>query len=349
MRTAVFILSVIGIVVIASCAAPRGLPEGPTPIPTLIPATQPSSPLLAAADTSFTIQSYPASLPSAEAGKPIYDEMCASCHGADGAGAVPGARNFGDLDYMRGETPASFYAAITEGRRDMPAFRDRLTSDERWDVLFYIWRFSTNSETLDVGKQIYEANCVACHGTDGTGAVLGAADLTDLRLVDSQAPRDFYLVLTQGKDSMPAWQGRLSQEERWATIDYLRTFSYEPSMPGEPTAGPPPTETIGEETCGPEYLSQSNPFGWEDSATLASGRLIYDQACAACHGADGSGALPNTPDYTLEETREALASNSGEALCIVAEGRNNMPGWKETLTEDEMWQVLTYLASIGSP
>ena len=78
-------------------------------------------------------------------------------------------------------------------------------------------------------------------GLASTGEVLGAADLSDLRFVDDQAPCDFYLITTQGKGSMSAWQGRLSQDERWAVIDYVRTFSYDPTLPGEVADVPPPT------------------------------------------------------------------------------------------------------------
>lgn len=332
---------------IGACAAPRNLPEGPTPIPTLIPATEPASSLEATPVPSFIIESYPAQRPSAERGEPLYQENCISCHGVDGRGVVPSARNFNDLDYMRGEAPASFYAATNEGRGEMPAFRGRLTSDEIWDVVFYIWRFSTDAKTLALGEHLYETNCTACHGTDGSGEVLGAADFSDLRLTANEAPRDFYLITTQGKGSMPAWQGRLSQEERWAVIDYLRTFSYDPALPGEAAAEPPPTATAVETACDPALLAQSNPFGWGDADAIAAGQVIYDQACAMCHGADGSGALPGTPDYTSAETSAALRTNSGEPLCVIAEGEGAMPSWKETLSVEQMWQVITYMASFG--
>lgn len=347
MRNEVKLILLFGVVVSASaCAAPSNLPTGPTPIPTLIPATVPSVALGATPAPAFAIQSYPARLPSAALGRPLYQAHCATCHGEDGNGVVPGARNFGDLDYMRGETPASFYAAITEGRGDMPAFRDTLTSDERWDVMFYVWRFSTSADTLAVGRHLYEANCVACHGADGTGEVLGAADFTDLRFVDDRAPRDFYLIVTQGKGSMPAWQGRLSQDDRWAVIDYLRAFSYDPALPGEVAAASPPP-TAAATACASTYLAQSNPFAWDDAAAIAAGQLTYAEACAVCHGADGSGALPGAPDLSTAEAADELRSNAGEFLCIVAEGRNAMPGWKETLSAEQMWQVLTYIATLG--
>lgn len=330
-----------------SCVGPRSLPIGPTPIPTLIPVIQPTNLPGADATQSFTILSYPARLPSSTLGQVLYQSQCAECHGVDGTGLVPGARNFKDLDYMRGETPASFYSAVTEGRGEMPAFLDSLTSDERWDVVFYMWRFSTTADTLALGKSLYDANCAACHGEDGVGKVLGAADFTDLRLVDDRAPRDFYLTVTQGKGSMPAWQGRLSQDERWAVIDYLRTFSYDATLPGETAAEPPPLATVAEVACSSTYLSQSNLYTWDDATAITAGNMLYAQSCAVCHGADGSGALPGAPDLTTTETQDELHSDSEEFLCIVAEGRGAMPGWKETFSNEQMWEVLTYIGTLG--
>jgi len=332
---------------LVACVGPRSLPAGPTPIPTLIPVTEPANLPDADATPSITILSYPARPPSSALGQHLYQSRCAECHGEDGDGVVPGARNFNDLDYMRGETPASFYAAVTEGRGEMPSFLDMLTSDERWDVVFYMWRFSTNADTLAIGKNLYEADCAACHGEDGVGKVLGAADFTDLRFVDDRAPRDFYLTVTQGKGSMPAWQGRLSQDERWAVIDYLRTFSYDASLPVETAAEPQAQPTIVEVACTTTYLSQSNPFPWDDATAINAGNTIYSQSCAVCHSVDGSRALPGAPDLTTAEMQDELRSNSGEFLCITAEGRGAMPGWKETLSVEQMWQVLTYIGMFG--
>lgn len=332
---------------LVACAAPRSLPAGLTPIPTLIPVTEPANLLGAEATPSFTILSYPARPPSSALGQLLYQSNCASCHGEDGKGVVPGARNFRDLDYMRGENPASFYEAVTEGRGEMPSFLDVLTSDERWDVVFYMWRFSTSAETLALGKELYAANCAACHGEDGVGKVLGAADFTDLRFVDDRAPRDFYLTVTQGKGSMPAWQGRLSQDERWAVIDFIRTFSYDATLPGDIAAEPLVQPTATEVACSSTYLSQSNQFTWDDATAIAAGNTIYNQSCVICHSKDGSGALPGAPDLTTAETQDELRISGGEFLCTVAEGRGAMPGWKETLSVEKMWQVLTYIGTFG--
>lgn len=338
---------IIQTILFASCASPHSFPTGPTPIPILIPAIEPVTLPGTAATQTFTILSYPAQPPSATRGQPLYQSNCARCHGEDGHGVVPGARNFNDLDYVRGENPAFFYAAVTEGRGEMPSFQNTLTSDERWDVVFYTWRFSTTSDTLAIGKSIFDANCAACHGDNGVGKVLGAADFTDLRLMDDRAPRDFYLTVTQGKGSMPAWQGRLSQDERWAVIDYLRTFSYDATLPGDTAVAVPTQVATVESICPSTYLSQTNPFAWDDSTAAAAGQTIYDQNCSMCHGADGSGALPAATDLTAPEMQDELRSSEGEFLCVVSEGRSSMPGWKEILSAEEIWQVLTYIGTFG--
>lgn len=329
--------------VLVGCAPQPSLPVGPTPIPTLVPATDVPRGLQSTPTAAFTIMSYPAQEPQVAAGQQIYVSECANCHGADGTGAVPAARNFRDLDYMRGEAPASFYVAVTEGRGEMPAYRDRLSSDERWDVVFYVWRLATSSETLALGQQIYQEHCAACHGEAGAGELLGSADFTDLREMDQLAPRDLYLTITQGRGSMPAWQSRLTQDERWAVIDYLRTFSYNPSLDQETAASPaPPTEAPT--TCDPD---QSNPFDWGNAEAVAAGEALFTAECAACHGGDGSGGLPNTPDFTAAEVSADLRAGAGEAFCVLTEGEDAMPAFGESLSAGERWQVMTFLASLA--
>jgi mono/diheme cytochrome c family protein len=238
--------SIILIISLTACAPPQPLPAGPTPIPTLIPATIPPSNIKPTEVAIQVVESYPAGLPSASSGQDLYGVHCASCHGIDGNGLVPNARNFSDVDYMRGETPADFYVIITEGRQaDMPAFGEELTSDERWAVVYYVWRFSTTADILQIGHEIYQSNCVSCHGEDGRSMILGAANFSDQRFMANKSPSDLYVSVTQGQGSMPAWQARLGQDDRWAVIDYIRTFTYAPQV-GEEVAISPTDSTSNE-------------------------------------------------------------------------------------------------------
>lgn len=326
---------------LAACAPPAMLPAGPTPIPTLFPVTE-ISVFAATAVPSFSILGYPAGAPSAEEGFAIYLRVCADCHGEDGTGIVPGARDFTDTDYVRGETPAAFYAAIADGRGSMPAYKNSLTSDEIWDVVFAIWRQSAPPGLIGLGQEIYDDKCASCHGADGSGELLGSADFTDLRQMDSLAPRDLYLTITQGRGSMPAWQSLLSQNERWATIYYLSTFFYDigsgfaPAVGEAPTASPP-------SACS---STQSNPFAWEDQAVISAGKALYPQ-CAGCHGVDGSGGLPDTPDFTSPEGSVEIRANPGESFCSLTLGTGSMPGYEDELSFEQRWQLVTYLASLG--
>lgn len=330
---------------LSACAPPDRLPSGPTPIPTLIPVAQQADQVEPAEEVSFILQSYPAQLPSTTKGLEVYDSFCLDCHGPNGTGVVPGARDFRDLDYIRGETPQDFYAAVTEGRNDMPAYSESLSSDERWDVVFYIWRLSTTPDIIAEGSEIYAANCSPCHGADGSGEQLGSADFTDLREMDNLAPRDLYLTITQGRGSMPAWQSLLSQDERWAVIDYLRTFTYDPTLP---EAAEPGEIVEGEaETPAASCTTDPNPFEFGDVQAIQAGGSIYDGQCAACHGADGSGGLPNTPDFTSATVNRALRADPQDPYCILAVGEGSMPGFQRTLTTDEMWQVITFLESLA--
>jgi mono/diheme cytochrome c family protein len=254
---------------------------------------------------------------------------------------------------MRGETPAEFYGIITEGRGpDMPAFGTELSSDERWGVVYYIWRFSTTSDPMQTGSEIYTSNCASCHGEDGRSMILGAANFSDQRFLANQSPSDLYVSVTQGQGSMPAFQARLGKDDRWAVIDYIRTFSYDPTVSdeaevsqAEPGESEPEEDEELSAACEP-YLLQDNPFDWEDTAAIAGGEALYD-SCTGCHGEDGKGRLPGILDFTDPSFQADLHDNPGKYLCSIAEGYNSMPAFKSTLDEEEMWKVLLYLAILG--
>lgn len=59
---------------------------------------------------------------------------------------------------------------------------------------------------------------------------------------------------------MPAWQGRLSQDERWVVIDYLRTFTFDAGIPGETQPEAIPTGAATETACDPILLAETDPL-----------------------------------------------------------------------------------------
>ena len=71
------------------------------------------------------------------------------------------------------------------------------------------------------GDAVFAANCASCHGSDGTGGV-GPA-LADGAVVEAfPDAADQVVVITEGRDGMPAFGGRLTAEEIQAVTDYTR-------------------------------------------------------------------------------------------------------------------------------
>lgn len=95
-------------------------------------------------------------------GRRIYNQLCASCHGVAGDGNGPEAARireqvwtwgrgvgpgiFTDRDWMAYRKPVELYQRVAEGvqRRGlelMPAYAGRLSPDEIWTVVEYLWTF----------------------------------------------------------------------------------------------------------------------------------------------------------------------------------------------------------------
>ena len=48
------------------------------------------------------------------------------------------------------------------------------------------------------------------------------------RFVSKSPATEYYQSVSGGKGIMPAWQDRLSADDRWASIEYARRFAYQP-------------------------------------------------------------------------------------------------------------------------
>ena len=73
------------------------------------------------------------------------------------------------------------------------------------------------------GRTVYEANCAACHGSDGTATVPGTPNFAKrerLERPDGQLMNS----IRRGLNIMPAWQGQLSADEMASALMYIRTL-----------------------------------------------------------------------------------------------------------------------------
>ncbi|HTQ59504.1 MAG TPA: cytochrome c [Candidatus Solibacter sp.] len=88
------------------------------------------------------IPSSPAALASAKA---IYLDKCANCHGQTGKGDGPDAASYyptpaslADAKRMSGVTDGEIFYQITRGRKPMPSFKNRLTEEQRWQLVLFV-------------------------------------------------------------------------------------------------------------------------------------------------------------------------------------------------------------------
>lgn len=81
---------------------------------------------------------------------------------------------------------------------------------------------------LSSSRGLYQANCARCHGGDGKGdtelgKLYGSSDLTTRR-VQKMSRKRMTSIIKNGKGSMPAFGKKLSAQEIYSIVTYVRSF-----------------------------------------------------------------------------------------------------------------------------
>ncbi len=93
-------------------------------------------------------------------------------------------------------------------------------------------KYMNDPEWLAVGKAVYKANCVSCHGADGQGLI--GPNLTDNYWKNVATIEDVARVIADGaaSGSMPAWKKRMTHQNQ-----IVLTAAYIASMRAHPVTG----------------------------------------------------------------------------------------------------------------
>jgi mono/diheme cytochrome c family protein len=77
---------------------------------------------------------------------------------------------------------------------------------------------------LQRGKQLYERDCLLCHGADGRGGSLAAAlgGVPDLAAGQLGSLDDVAAVILNGQGRMQGWAGMLDEDEVLDIASYLK-------------------------------------------------------------------------------------------------------------------------------
>ncbi|RDD62071.1 cytochrome-c oxidase, cbb3-type subunit III [Ferruginivarius sediminum] len=176
-----------------------------------------------------------------EAGRPLFEDNCAVCHGSDARGGQ-GYPDLTDRTWLWGGEPETVMETIRVGinaahgetrSSQMPAFgRNRMLDRKAIrEVATYVRSLSgavpdSGDEATAVaeGKEIFAANCAACHGEKGTGSTaMGAPDLTDEAWIYGGDRQTVFETVFSGRQGqMPQWEERLSAVDRKILALYLR-------------------------------------------------------------------------------------------------------------------------------
>lgn len=86
-----------------------------------------------------------------------------------------------------------------------------------------------------------------------------------------------------------------------------------------------------------------------DAASIGRGKLVYTAECFTCHGASGKGDGPQAGQ--LEKNPGNLTKlqgqSSGALFWKVSEGKKPMPTFTTKLSEQQRWDVVNYIQTLG--
>jgi cytochrome c oxidase cbb3-type subunit I/II len=173
-------------------------------------------------------------------GASLFAANCASCHGSPGTGngkasasLLPRPADLTAARFSDERLSGVLWNGITGSA--MPPWRQLSAEDLRALIAYVHALYSDDppSEQQDtklvMGKALFAAACASCHGNTGAGNGPAAAAL-------APAPTNFHLkqpteerawkVLEDGVPgtAMPPWKNELSEDERRALVEYVRSL-----------------------------------------------------------------------------------------------------------------------------
>ena len=86
----------------------------------------------------------------------------------------------------------------------------------------------------------------------------------------------------------------------------------------------------------------ANPLAGKPEAVEAGHALFGQMNCTGCHAYDLTGGMG--PDLT--DNSWLYGGKAGEIFHTISEGTpRGMPSWKDKLTEEQIWQIVSYIQS----
>lgn len=203
---------------------------------------------------------------------------------------------------------------------------------------------------LQQGKELYVERCMTCHGCAGNGLGTYAGTLIVTPADYKQEPfrnmpeDQWFWHVSEGVQGtvMPPWKESMTEDERWATINFIRQIFSRP-VDRDPDEGDPPGD----------YAVLTNPLP-NTVQVLDEGKTIFIRECRVCHGDAGtghgpyrSGLQPVPPDFSDGNygTLQDPSYTDADYFWRISEGLpwSAMPVWKLRYDEADRWKLVHYL------
>jgi len=322
----------------------------------------------------------PAKAPDITKGAQLFQQICASCHGATGGGDGPAAQGldpqpiaFSDAQRANARSLMALYQVTSQGVEgtSMVSF-GALPEDDRWALAYFVGGLSYNDELRATGKALWQsdAGLRARFGDLAALSTTTAQSLTPAMPIEQARAVLAYLranpeVISEGKasgvalsrqrlaQSLAALQaGDRNQAMKLALSAYLDGFE-----PLEPTIA----------ARNKALMTQVESAMVQYRATVASGTLQEAEAAAqqlqAMFGqveaelnagaSDATATFVGALTILLREGLEALLIVIGMVALLRKAGRQDAlryvhAGWSSALVAGGMtWAIATYLVEIS--
>jgi mono/diheme cytochrome c family protein len=90
----------------------------------------------------------------------------------------------------------------------------------------------STGDSLEVGMKNYSTYCQSCHGAKGDGKgeraeklSIAPSDFTDAHAMGQMTDGELFWKISHGRRPMPAFKEKLTEQERWQLVDYIRTLT----------------------------------------------------------------------------------------------------------------------------
>jgi mono/diheme cytochrome c family protein len=115
---------------------------------------------------------------------------------------------------------------------------------------------------------------------------------------------------------------------------------------GEPPAAPAAPRPATAPAAAPPAAPA--PSG-APAAPAVDGRVAFMQACATCHGVDGTGAMmrgmmPNIGDLTSAELHARMSDE--QLAAQIRDGKDKMPPFKSVLSPEQISAIVKYVRTL---